>query len=297
MKSRAYSPSHVTGFFEICDTSLDPLKKGSRGAGACLDLGAITEVTVTKSNKLKARVLINGYELNAPTSFAVIKRYSLLIGPFEAKVNHFLNAPIGFGFGASGAGALSLSLALNEASNLNLSYEEAAQIAHLAEIDCLTGLGTVIGETVGGIEIRLMAGAPGIGIVDSFVPNKDYYLFAFLISPISTKNMLSSNLVREMINGMSRKLIVELLRNKSVENFLKLSRLFINTLNFASARTKKILSEIELLGFTPSITLFGDVAYTIVKENEVFELKNLAKKFNVKCFISKLARRGAHLID
>jgi pantoate kinase len=297
VRARAYSPSHVTGFFEICDTTPDPLRKGSRGSGACLDLGAITEVEASKSNKLRAKVLINGYESNAVTSLAVIKRYHSLFGSFDVKVNHHLSAPIGFGFGASGSGALSLSLALKEALNLNLSYEEAAQIAHLAEIDCLTGLGTVIGETVGGIEIRLKPGAPGIGLVDYFIPSKDYYLVAFLLSPISTRSMLLNKSVRAVINGMSRRLIDELLREKNVENFLRLSRLFTSSLNFASREVKKILNEIELLGFIPSITLFGNVAYTIVKEDELNELNSLIKKFEVKYFVSKLARKGAHIID
>ena len=69
---------------------------------------------------------------------------------FEIIVEHHVEVPLGAGFGTSGAAALSLALALNEALSLGLSKIEAAQLAHVAEVECKTGLGTVIAETFGG---------------------------------------------------------------------------------------------------------------------------------------------------
>ena len=45
MKATAFSPGHVTGFFEVREGD-DPLASGSRGAGMCISLGATSKVTV-----------------------------------------------------------------------------------------------------------------------------------------------------------------------------------------------------------------------------------------------------------
>ena len=47
------------------------------------------------------------------------------------------------GFGTSAGGALTTGLALKEAIKLPLTYNQIGQVAHAAEIQCLTGLGTV----------------------------------------------------------------------------------------------------------------------------------------------------------
>jgi len=77
---------------------------------------------------------------------------------FEIIIKHSINVPIGAGFGTSGAAALSLALALNEVFDLGMSKIEAAQLAHIAEVECKTGLGTVAAETFGGLEIRVKPG-------------------------------------------------------------------------------------------------------------------------------------------
>jgi len=44
-KIRAYSPSHITGFFEIRDDR-NPLYKGSVGGGIVLEKGCVTEASL-----------------------------------------------------------------------------------------------------------------------------------------------------------------------------------------------------------------------------------------------------------
>ncbi|HJX04433.1 MAG TPA: hypothetical protein VJ489_01295, partial [Thermoplasmata archaeon] len=58
-KAAAFSPGHVTGFFEICRSD-DLLSTGSRGAGLCLTLGAASEVRVADSARKSIEVSING---------------------------------------------------------------------------------------------------------------------------------------------------------------------------------------------------------------------------------------------
>ncbi|MEM3755191.1 MAG: GHMP kinase, partial [Candidatus Bathyarchaeia archaeon] len=62
---------------------------------------------------------------------------------FKITIKHDIGVPIGAGFGTSGAGALTTCLALSKAFGLNLSINDLGMIAHRAEIECKTGLGTV----------------------------------------------------------------------------------------------------------------------------------------------------------
>ena len=82
---------------------------------------------------------------------------------WNVDISHASKFPMGRGYGTSGAGALGLSLALNEVMGLSLADIEAAQIAHLSEIACKTGLGTVLSAFSGGMTLRTKPGAPGVG--------------------------------------------------------------------------------------------------------------------------------------
>ena len=74
--------------------------------------------------------------------------------------------PVGYGLGSSSAVALSLSFALDQALGTKLDRSLIGQIAHNAEVNCKTGLGDVLASFHGGFEIRVKAGAPGIGSVE-----------------------------------------------------------------------------------------------------------------------------------
>jgi pantoate kinase len=167
-----FSPGHITGFFQICDHSMDPLLKGSRGAGVSLTHGVTTRVSIQKSPKTFVNIGINGnITKSAEVSEHVIKTFlSRIEENYIVSVEHTVTIPIGSGYGTSGAGALSLALALNKVFNLGLTRIEAAQVAHIAEVKCKTGLGTVIAETYGGLEIRTKPGAPGIGEIKKTPP-------------------------------------------------------------------------------------------------------------------------------
>ena len=160
--ARAFSPGHVTGFFSI-HPHADPLHHGSTGAGFSLAEGTVTSLTPGAEDW----ILMNGQPLEgAPVSRAVLDLFRKATGQRETwTVSHETSLPIGCGFGTSGAGALSLALALNQAAGSPLDRLGAAALAHRAELEAGTGLGTVLGETFGGFEVRTEAGAPGTGRV------------------------------------------------------------------------------------------------------------------------------------
>src|SRR5881296_2649107 len=215
--AKAFSPGHITGFFEIPHGSYSHfLHKGSKGAGLSIDRGIATTAYVYESAKTDYRISINGTQTkNAEVSSWVVEEYLKLANrPYFVNVDHDAGIPVGFGLGSSGAAALSLSYALNEALDIGLSMTLAAQIAHHAEIACKTGLGTVIAEFAGGFEMRTSAGAPGVGSVTK-IDLGDYKAVMLCLAPISTKSFLTIRM--DEINGLGGVMLGKLSKSKSAD--------------------------------------------------------------------------------
>jgi len=70
---RAYAPSHISGFFEICESE-NPLEKGSVGCGVLLSAGCFTEVRVCVCEETEIHIKINGNEEEAPTTRSVVEK-------------------------------------------------------------------------------------------------------------------------------------------------------------------------------------------------------------------------------
>ena len=123
-------------------------------------------------------------------------------------IEHQISIPVGYGLGSSGAVALSLSYALDQVLELKLNKIEIGKIAHIAEINCKTGLGDVLASYHGGFEIRVKPGAPGIGKVEKIdVDNISIIMICF--SPISTNKFIQEHLSK--INGIGGKMVNKLL--------------------------------------------------------------------------------------
>ncbi|MEM2210495.1 MAG: hypothetical protein QW372_05365 [Nitrososphaerales archaeon] len=300
MRAEAFSPAHITGFFEICDNQANPLYIGSKGAGFSIIQGVTTKVSIEPYHKPSFEIRINGYPTqSACVSERVLKLFLKLVKRnYQIIVDHNINIPIGGGFGSSGAGSLSLSLALNEALGLGLSKIEVAQIAHIAEVECKTGLGTVIAEMYGGFELRLKPGAPGVGELKKIPVNGDYSILCLNFGPISTKRVLTDPNYRDKINGMGGKLLNELLSHQSIENFLKLSRQFTNYLNIMTDRVRNVLKDADSRGFTCSMMMFGEGVFSIVK-NDAKDLMKILHKYSSmggKVILTKIDCDGARVL-
>lgn len=300
-EAQAFSPGHITGFFQICDHPNDPLLKGSRGAGISIARGVTTRVHVEKSAKTSVKILINGDVTNsAMVSEHVVNAFlSLAGGSHKVLVEHDVKVPIGCGFGSSGAGALSLALALNEVLNLNLSRLEAAQIAHIAEVECKTGLGTVIAETFGGLEIRVKTGAPDEGEIKS-IPISDNYAVAYLnFGPISTREILTSEASRQRINKFGGALVDELVGHPTPSNFMVLSRKFAEHVGLISKRLRAVLEEADGAGLTCSMAMLGESGFTVVKRDQTKEVQEIFSKHasSERCLVvADIDFKGARLL-
>ncbi len=298
---KAFSPGHITGFFQICDQPNDPLLKGSRGTGVSIARGVTTKVRVEKSAKTSVKIMMNGDVTNsALVSEHVLNAFlSHIVESYKVLVEHHVKVPIGCGFGSSGAGALSLALALNEVFNLNMSRLKAAQIAHVAEVECKTGLGTVIAETFGGLEIRVKSGAPGIGEIKP-VSTNDSYVVAYLnFGPIFTGEILTDEVSRQRINKFSGNLVDELTKHPTPNNFMMLSRKFAEHVGLISKRLRAVLEEADSAGLTCSMAMLGESGFTLVKRDQIEEVQEIFRKHassERNVIVAEVDFKGARLL-
>jgi len=301
-ESAAFSPGHITGIFRIHDQPEDPLKKGSWGAGVSLARGVTTRVHIRNSSRNSVQIRINGettksakvseHVTNAFLSHA--KKKSNII------VDHNVDIPIGSGFGSSGAGALGLALALNEALNCDLSHIEAVQIAHIAEVDCKTGLGTVIAEASGGLEIRTKPGGPGVGDVRRIPVEKDYAVTCLSFGPISTGEVLTNEEFRQLINEFGGDLLGRLIAEPKPHVFMELSRKFAEHVGLISPRIRRILTETDSSDLTCSMAMLGETVFTLVERDNLEKLlpifgRHASSEHNI--IISEIDFQGARLLD
>lgn len=279
-EATAFSPAHITGFFQIFDKPKNPLLQGSRGAGVSLTKGVRTTVSLRKSARKIVEIKINGKPTEtAEVSKTVADAFLSFAGTnCRLSVGHEVEVPIGCGLGSSGAGALSLALALNEVLGLDLSKVEAAQAAHVAEAKCKTGLGTVIAEAFGGLEIRVKPGAPGIGEIESVAVDDDYVVACLPFGPLSTRKALTDPRLHRAINRHGGKLVDELVRKPLVSTFLELSRSFAESTSLTTPRVKKVLKDTESEGFICSMAIFGETVFSMVRQDEVEKLLRIFRK-------------------
>lgn len=292
----AFSPGHITGFFEKPkdkkNQNTDLLFYGSKGAGFSFKKGVTTSVELYKSKNKWYQIYINNSLTNNAEVSEWVAQYYLDKFDFTyyIKINHFIDIPIGYGLGTSGAAALSLSYALNKALDIKFLKEQAAQIAHIAEIECNTGLGTVISEFYGGLEIRTSFGAPGIGKVTK-IELDNYKAIILCISPLSTKKILSN--YSNNANILGKKMVERLLLAKDVNSFLRMSYEFADFLGLTKGLCAKPIEELNNCGIDCSIGMFGETIFTLVPPNEISTVISVLKKFRGTLIVSDIDNRGA----
>jgi pantoate kinase len=298
----AFAPCHITGFFQILDQPTNPLYAGSRGAGVSLSRGVETTVKIRKAVKDSLQVKING---SASTSAEVSKHVvdAFLsqfkeMENFEIIVKHHIEVPIGAGFGTSGAGALSLALALKDVFGLGMSKIEAAQTAHVAEVECKTGLGTVIAEAFGGVEVRVKPGASGIGEIKNVPIPKNYVMACLTFGPFLTNKFLKDEEIRKRVNEFGGKLVDKLIEEPNVTNFMNFSRQFAEHVGLITEKTRRILNAADNAKFICSMPMFGESVFTLVKQESLEELLKLFRTYSPdgEIIVSEIDFEGARLL-
>ncbi len=305
--AKAFSPAGISSFFEICDRTDDgaPIadleRVGSRGGGFGIQKGVLTEVSVSEAKVNRIRVFINGkLAPEAETTRAVSQILLSKSGKFyDVVVNHKVDVPIGAGFGSSAAGALTAALALSKALDLPLTYNEIGRIAHVAEVQCKTGLGTVGPLMLGGCILTLEPGAPGISIIDRIPLNDDYMIVAGVFGATPTKQVLASAEKRREVNRWGRKTLEAILNEPSVENFMARCLDFAEKTGFMTPRVRQLVKLAEKAGAIGAAqNMVGEAVHALVPEENAAEIAEAFKQVlpNEKILAAKIDFQGARLI-
>jgi pantoate kinase len=304
---KAFSPAGISSFFEICDKTEDgtPIadleRVGARGGGVGIQKGVLTEVSVSESQINRIRVFINGkLTPEAETTRTVSQMLLSKSGKFcDVVVNHKVDVPIGAGFGSSAAGALTAGLALSKALDLPLTYNQIGRIAHVAEVQCKTGLGTVGPLMLGGCILTVEPGAPGISIIDRIPLSDDYMIVAGVFGSTPTKQVLESAEKRREVNRWGRKTLEAILDEPSVENFMACCLEFAEKAGFMTPRVRQLVKLSEKAGAIGATqNMAGEAVHALAREENAGKIVEAFKQVlpNEKILAAKIDFQGARLV-
>ena len=285
MTATAFAPAHITGFFAVRPDP-DPVKAGSVGCGLCLEAGVTARVTTgtTSTTGSGALIRLNGEQIDLPTVEYVIgsmpgARHSGLVVDLVADI------PIGFGFGVSGAAALATALAVNTDLGQGRTMEQAAAVAHSAEVVNRTGMGDVAGQYTGGLVIRTAAGAPGVGAVEK-VPVDAVEVSWVCMGEIPTSSVLDDEKTMQRINILGRRALKALLKRPALEYFMSLSRDFAFETGLVSPRAADAIEAVEAVGGLASMAMLGDTVFALGDGSALMEFGQVGS--------SRIGTTGAH---
>ena len=301
MKAIAFCPAHITGFFKAqCDKDIEDSEKfGSMGAGFSIKEGVTSKVIISpKTNQISNfKISTKGFQTDKTDVSEFVLNEFLKLGDFDDvffDIEHDISIPVGYGLGSSGAVALSLSYALDQVLNTKLDSVEIGKIAHIAEVNCKTGLGDVLASYHGGFEIRVKPGAPGIGEVQK-IEAENISIIMICFSPISTNKFLQEKLAK--INGLGGKMVDKLLESKDYDNFQDMSLEFAKYVNVMTPRMEKLIEELTLNGIKCGVALFGETIFSMVpKELERKVLKIFKQYPEGKIITSQIDVQGARVL-
>jgi pantoate kinase len=306
--AKAFAPGAISSFFEIYNTTADgkPItdfeRVGARGGGFGLQGGVHTKVTAEEAAVNSVQVFINSQlTIEAKTTENVIQTLlNQASKKYMVKVEHQVDVPIGMGFGTSAGGALTAGLALREALELPLTGNQIGKIAHIAEIQCQTGLGTVSSLTVGGGLILVTEpGAPGICHIDHIPVSPDYVIVAGFYDPKIPKNVLSSPERKVQINRYGKKALKRILAKPSLENFLASCWDFAQNAGFATENVRQLVHLAQKAGAVGATqNMIGEAVHAVVLEENAPSVAESFKQLlpNEKILTAKIDFQGARLV-
>jgi len=290
---KAFCPGHITGFFEICDSDAEPLLRGSRGAGFSTGLGAVSHAMAEPREHRKITVVVHGLDDYAGGDVTILAVKNL-IGERNLKVEieTDLQLPLSQGFGMSGAGALSATLAVVAAvgNEYGLTREDAVKAAHLAEVESRSGLGDVVGQSVGRFERRMEPGLPPHGKIAISAMDTEVVL-CVLGGALETKKVLTDGAQRERINIAGRKAISDFGASENLKRFCEVSWSFAREARLATPEIELAVADAQPHGCA-SMSMLGRSIFAF---GHADELEKALQKHG-KTFRCRMASEGAKIL-
>ena len=267
-QGEAFCPGHVTAFFEVCEDA-DPRRKGSRGAGLSLSLGVTTVARVREATRPSLEILVNGRKARAEVTDAAARKI-LEDRAYEVKVLVDSPLPVSQGFGVSSAAALSTALALDDALGLGLPRDELVARAHVAEVECGTGLGDVVPASMGGMDLRLQPGAPGHGDVRKFEVHKDL-LLAVVGPELLTRSVIRDPEKVAAINRHGGACVDAFARAPSFERLFDLGNRFAEETGLAGKTVLEVVRASRMFG-RAAMAMLGNAVFAEAGREELATL-------------------------
>jgi len=286
MKAIAFAPGHISCFFEPV-YSHDVNRTGSRGAGINITLGATSEVFAENSDKQNIEVYINNKKSSAQVTKLALK-YLIGKNPIHIVIKTNLDLPVSQGFGMSAAGAVSATFALSKL--IGVSTNEAIKASHFAEVQLKTGLGDVISNCFGGIEIRKSPGLPPWGLIEH-IPGNFNLVLCVVGKKIATKKVLEDESKINKIIEYGKYCTKKLLENPSIENLFFQSQVFTKNTSLADEQVLKAIDAANRFG-KASICMLGNSIFAMGKTNE---LCNVLSSFG-KIYVCSVDEFGARIL-
>jgi pantoate kinase len=250
-RSKAWAPGHVTVFFSIHDSADGLARRGSRGAGFCVDAGATATVEMSDDDVM----LIDGARtVNKVLSDVVHLARGKRMEP-GLTVSIETELPLGQGFGMSGAIALSAAMAITDLLD---SGVDPVFAAHSADVLNGTGLGDVVAQSIGGFEMRTVEGIPPHGEITRLPMDVDEVFLAWTERPLSTPRIIMDPDGRRRINEAGHVAMENLSIDPSLENLCRTGREFAEGAGLLGPRVSALIGKRQLAG----MCMLGNSAYS-----------------------------------
>lgn len=253
--AKAFAPGNVSGVFKIIADD-DPSRMHSLGMGFTVADG----VTVTVCRDTSTHIRFNGSEIDFSTVRSVVGK----LADEHLFVDIETPLPLSGGFGLSGASSLATAFAVDTLLELGKSERELGMIAHVAEVENLTGLGDIAGQFNGGCLVKLVPGDP-LAAISLPVPEQDIYYRYF--SPINTRDVIGHPDQRARINSAATAALEALGRLHSrgeseFARYVEVAKEFsVASGLLADDNVKRAIEECEDAGGAASMIMLGNAVF------------------------------------
>ena len=258
--AQAFAPGNISGVFKIIAHD-DPSQMHSLGLGYTVREGVTA--TVTPREVQGVGVTFNGEVIDFPTVIGLAHRLAPDVGlAIELKTP----LPLSSGFGLSGASALATGFAIDHLLELGKTRNELAMLAHVLEVEQLTGLGDVCAQYHGGCLVKLQPGDP---LAAQRLPVEDGVAMHYrYFSPIRTRDILAAPVRRQAINEAADAALGRLgeladLPWVELATTIAISRTFAEESGLlAHEGVRQSITEVERKGGTASMIMLGNAVYS-----------------------------------
>ena len=256
MTTTAFAPGNVSGVFRIVRDE-DPRRMHSLGMGFTVSHG----VTASVSDAPATEIAFNGEVFDFATVRHVVE--ALTSRPVRVALESPL--PLSGGFGLSGASALAAAYALDAQFELGLDERALGMIAHVAEVENLTGLGDVCGQFHGGCLAKLTPGDPLAAVP---LPVAEQAVFYRYFGPIVTSEIIGDPEHAARINAAADAALSDLdrLAGRGIAAFgayvAVAKRFAVASGLLRHAEVRRIISEVEAAGGAASMIMLGNAVFS-----------------------------------